>query len=308
MKKLLPVIGAIFCCIALLGQVRGPDYAPNINNGGNGGGGGTAGATSSPFAVNGSAVPGTAAAGQILGIGPGGTPVFTASPAAAATAWPGPSINGVTFQITGAQTSVVVSVPSPIVNGDMSVMHIVVQSTQNATPCPAGWTAKGSATLVGQASNWNQLCSIAVGATVYPTPTITDASGVIQYKLLNFHKPANAATAQVSFDQITGNHSGSAPCASPSPVVPTGNNSLIVFANRNPSNGQIAPAMNNPIIGPNAIVYTRVFEELANTTPNLNFNFTSAYQQAVATPMPTAAVCNPAGAATTWDGFVFDVN
>jgi hypothetical protein len=53
-------------------------------------------ATATPFSVNGSPVPGTAAAGLILGIGAGGTPVFTASPAPAAL------VNGSAIPATAA--------------------------------------------------------------------------------------------------------------------------------------------------------------------------------------------------------------
>lgn len=43
MKRLLPVLGAIFCCLVLTGQV--PPFYANINNGG---GGGAAGGTGAP--------------------------------------------------------------------------------------------------------------------------------------------------------------------------------------------------------------------------------------------------------------------
>lgn len=48
-------------------------------------------ATNTPFAVNGSPVPGTAAPGRQLVIGPGGTPTWGVTPSPAATGYNGPT-------------------------------------------------------------------------------------------------------------------------------------------------------------------------------------------------------------------------
>ena len=110
-------------------------------------------ATATPFSVNGSAVPATAAAGNQLIIGAGGTPTWGATPSPAATGY-----NGVTPYPTPATPY-----PTPTgwaVNG--SVVPVTAVAGLGLVIGPGGtptWTATPSAAATGYS-----------GATPYPTP------------------------------------------------------------------------------------------------------------------------------------------
>ena len=116
------------------------------------------GATSTPFAVNGSPVAGTAAAGKILGIGAGGSPIWTQSPAA-----------GATYAINGS------AAPASAAAG--LILGIGAGGTPVFTASPGAFTVNGSAAPATAAAGLMLLIGPGGTPTFTATPTAFAVNG-----------------------------------------------------------------------------------------------------------------------------------
>lgn len=285
----------LIALLALVALFAGTLLAPRISvalmaNGGGTSATGTAAPTASPFSVNGSPVPGTASPGSYLIAGPGGSPSWAPTPIAGATAFPGPSVAGRTVDSSASATSKVVTVPSTQQNGSLLAMYVQVATA--GTPCPAGWTQKAATGQINSSANFAFLCTVAEGATIIPTPTVTDVTGVKAWEVLDLHKPTGA----VAVDQAAGMANAGGYCATPSAIpTPTQNNSLVVYFAASGSSAQAISEM-APNIASNTspAVLNRTFSEdgILSGLGAQNSIQAWAYQLITAGPVPVTPICN----------------
>lgn len=142
--KYAPIF-VVFALVLLFGSTLIMPFSARALTANGGGGGGTAAPTASPFSVNGSPVPGTAAPGTYLVSGGGGTPAWTATPAPGATPTAttyggltstnvAPTVPASTAGFTTGSGSANPAFPSGTKNGCIIVGDVIQTTATSVTP------------------------------------------------------------------------------------------------------------------------------------------------------------------------------